>query len=58
MPIATYFIILCDERMDERRLTKEIYEADLDGNAGRRRPRQTFFDQIGQVLEKSQVKST
>jgi hypothetical protein len=23
------------ERMDERRLTKEIYEADLGGNAGR-----------------------
>jgi hypothetical protein len=25
--------------MDERRLTKEIYKADLGGNAGRGRPR-------------------
>jgi hypothetical protein len=40
------------ERMDERRLTKEIYEADVGGNAGRGRPRQTFLDQIGEVLEK------
>jgi hypothetical protein len=44
--------------MDERRLTKKIYEADVDGNAGRGRPRQTFLDQIGEVLEKGQVKST
>jgi hypothetical protein len=44
------------ERMDERRLTKKIYEADLGGNAGRGRPRQTFLDQIGEDLEK--VKST
>jgi hypothetical protein len=42
------------ERMDERRLTKEIYKADLGGNAGRG----TFLDQIGEVLEKGQVKST
>jgi hypothetical protein len=45
-------------RMDERRLTKEIYEADLGGNAGRGRPRRTFLDQIGEVLVKVQVKST
>jgi hypothetical protein len=31
------------ERMDER-LTKEIYEADVDGNAGRGRPRRTCLD--------------
>jgi hypothetical protein len=27
------------EGMDERRLTKEIYKADLDGNAVRERPK-------------------
>jgi hypothetical protein len=45
------------ERMGERRLTKEVYEADVGGNAGRGRPRQTFLDHIGEVLEKGQVKS-
>jgi hypothetical protein len=43
---------------NERSFKKEIYEADLGGNAGRRKPRQTFLDQIGQVLEKGQVKGT
>jgi hypothetical protein len=35
----------------ERRLTKEIYEEELSGSAVSGRPRQTFIDQIGQVLE-------
>jgi hypothetical protein len=44
--------------MDERRLTKEIYEVVLGGNAVRGRSRRKFLDQIGQVLEKGQVKNT
>jgi hypothetical protein len=46
-----YKIIYLFRRMVERRLTKETYEADLGGNAGRGRLRRTFLDQIGQVLE-------
>jgi hypothetical protein len=38
-------------------MTKEIYEVDLDGNAVRE-PMRTFLDQIEQVWEKGQVKST
>jgi hypothetical protein len=46
------------ERMDPRRLPKKIHEADLDGDVLRGRPRRTYPDQIEQVLEESQVKST
>jgi hypothetical protein len=63
-PILNYFSFKVSERMfswfghvdrmDDRRRTKEIYEADLGGDAGRG----TLLDQIGQVLEKGQVKST
>jgi hypothetical protein len=45
------------QRMDERRLPKEIYEVDLGGNA-EMGPRRLFLDQTTQVLEKGQVKST
>jgi hypothetical protein len=37
--------------MNATRLTNAIYEVDLDGNAVRRRPRRTYLDQIGQVIE-------
>jgi hypothetical protein len=41
-------------RMDEKGLTKESYdyEADLDGNAVRRKHKRTYLDQIENVLEK------
>jgi hypothetical protein len=42
----------------EKGFKKEIYEADLCGNAGRGRPKRTFIDQIGQVLGKGQVSSS
>jgi hypothetical protein len=44
------------ERMDERRLTKENYEAYLNGNAVKGKLRRTFLNQIEQ--EKGQVTST
>ena len=46
------------ERMSERRLTKGIYMADVSGNAGRGRPRKTYPDLIGEVLQKGRVRST
>jgi hypothetical protein len=46
------------ERMNERRLTKEICGPDMGDNAVRGRSTRTLLNQIGQVLEKGQVKST
>ena len=44
--------------MSESRLTKGIYKADVSGKAGRRRPRRTYIDLIGEVLQTGQVRST
>ena len=46
------------ERMSERRQTKRIYMADVSGNAGSGRPRKTYPDLIGEVLQKGRVRST
>jgi hypothetical protein len=35
------------KKMDERRLTKKIYETDVGGNARKGRASRTFLDQIG-----------
>jgi hypothetical protein len=35
------------ERMDERRLTKEIYEADVGGNAGEENLSEHFMIKLG-----------
>jgi hypothetical protein len=44
------------ERVDERKLTKEIYEVDSGGNAVMEE--RIILNQIRQVLDKNQVKST
>ena len=45
------------ERMSERRLTTGIYVA-VSGNAGTGRPRKTYPDLVGEILQKGRVRST
>ena len=46
------------ERMSESRLTKGIHKADVSGNTGRGRPKRTYVDLLGELLQKGQVHST
>ena len=46
------------DRISERRLIKGIYVTDESGNAGRKHPRKTYPDLIGEVLQKGRVRTT
>ncbi|KAJ0172339.1 hypothetical protein K1T71_012312 [Dendrolimus kikuchii] len=45
------------ERMHDERMTKQIYNAKVDGCRSRGRPRHTFHDQIDRVLAEGDVRS-
>ncbi|KAJ0176387.1 hypothetical protein K1T71_007566 [Dendrolimus kikuchii] len=45
------------ERMHDERMTKQIYNAKVDGSRSRGRPRHTFHDQIDRVLAEGDVRS-
>ena len=46
-------VVTCHvERMSESRLTKDIYQADMSGNAGRGRPRRTYMNLLVRFFRK------
>ena len=45
------------ERMQDDRMTKQIYNAKVDGCRSRGRPRLTYHDQINRALEEGDVRS-
>ena len=46
-----------DERMNDERMAKKIYDGKVSGKRGTGRPRLTFENTVSKILEESHIKS-